>query len=124
MRDAVFVTELPLEPLLASGRGETVFRELPKFPAVVRDVALVVEESVSHADILALVEKNRNKFLERVELFDIYRGSSVSTGKKSMAYSLTFRAPDRTLTDAEVNAAHEQIKRLLQQTLQCEIRES
>ena len=124
LRDAVFVTELLLEPLLASSRGEKMFRELPKFPAVVRDVALVVDESVSHADILAIVEKNRNKFLEQVEIFDIYRGGSVSTSKKSMAYSLTFRAPDRTLTDAEVNAAHEQMKRLLQQTLQCEIRES
>ena len=124
LRDAVFVTELLLEPLLASSRGEKMFRELPKFPAVVRDVARVVDESVSHADILAIVEKNRNKFLEQVEIFDIYRGGSVSTSKKSMAYSLTFRAPDRTLTDAEVNAAHEQMKRLLQQTLQCEIRES
>ena len=123
LRDAVFVAEFPLEPLLARGREERVFRELPKFPAVVRDVALVVEESVRHGDILAALEKSRNKFLVRVELFDIYRGNSVPTGKKSMAYSLTFRAPDRTLTDAEVNAAHEQIKRLLQQTLRCEIRE-
>jgi phenylalanyl-tRNA synthetase beta chain len=62
--------------------------------------------------------------LEYVEIFDIYRGNSIATGKKSMAYSLTFRASDRTLTDAEVNAAHEQLKRSLLQTLQCEIRES
>ncbi len=124
LRDAVFVAELPLEPLLARGREEQMFRELPKFPAVVRDVALVVDEGVRQGDILAAIEKNRNKFLEKVELFDIYRGSSIPTEKKSMAYSLTFRAPDRTLTDAEVNAAHEQIKRLLQQTLKCEIRES
>jgi phenylalanyl-tRNA synthetase beta chain len=124
LRDSVFVTELPLEPLLASGHGEIVFRELPKFPAVVRDMALVVDEGVSHGAILAAIEQGRNKFLEQVKLFDIYRGGSVANAKKSMAYSLTFRAPDRTLTDAEVNAFHEQIKRLLQQTLQCEIRES
>jgi phenylalanyl-tRNA synthetase beta chain len=124
LRDPVFVAELPLDPLLASSPPKKVFRELPKYPAVVRDVAVVVDESVRHGDILAAIENNRNKFLERVELFDIYRGNSVATGKKSMAYSLTFRATDRTLTDAEVNAAHDQIKRLLQQTLQCEIRES
>ena len=124
LRDAVSVAEVELEPLLAAGERERTFRELPKFPAVVRDVALIVDEDVAHGDILAAIVKNRNKVLERVELFDIYRGSSIPTGKKSMAYSLTFRAPDRTLTDAEANGAHEQVKRSLSQTLQCEIRES
>jgi phenylalanyl-tRNA synthetase beta chain len=124
LRDAVYVAEAELGPLLSAARDDRQVRELPKFPAVVRDVALVVDESVPHGDILAAIEKNRNKLLERVELFDIYRGSSIPTGKKSMAYSLTFRAADRTLTDAEVNGAHEQLKRSLLQTLQCEIRES
>jgi phenylalanyl-tRNA synthetase beta chain len=123
-RDAVHVTEIELDSFLTAEEGDKTFRELPKFPAVVRDVALVVEESVQHGDIVAAIAKNPNKFLERVELFDIYWGSSIPTGKKSMAYSLTFRAPDRTLTDAEINGAHEQLKRSLLQTLQCEIRES
>lgn len=123
LRDAVFVAEMELEPLLASARGEKQFRELPKFPAVVRDVALVVDESIEHAAITAAIKKSQNKFLERVELFDIFRGGSIPTGKKSMAYSLMFRAVDRTLTDAEVNEAHERIKRQLQQALKCEIRE-
>ena len=124
LRDTVQVTEVELETLLGAGSAEKQFRELPKFPAVVRDVALVVEEGIQHGDIVATIEKNRNKILETVELFDIYKGSSIPTGKKSMAYSLTFRAPDRTLTDAEVNGAHEQLKRSLLQTLKCEIRES
>ena len=124
LRDAVYVAEIELDPLLAVEEGEQTFRELPKFPAVVRDVALVVEEGVQHGDVVVAITKNPNKFLERVELFDIYRGSSIPTGKKSMAYSLTFRAADRTLTDAEVNGAHEQLKRSLLQTLKCEIRES
>ena len=124
LRDAVHVAEIDLDPLLAVEGGERTFRELPKFPAVVRDVALVVEEGVQHGDVVVAITKNPNKILERVELFDIYRGSSIPTGKKSMAYSLTFRAPDRTLTDTEVNGAHEQLKRSLLQTLKCEIRES
>jgi phenylalanyl-tRNA synthetase beta chain len=124
LRDAVYITEVELEPFLARGAHEKTFRDLPKFPAVVRDVALVVDEGVSHGDIVITIEKNRNKLLERMELFDIYRGSSIPTGKKSMAYSLTFRAADKTLTDAEVNGAHEQLKRSLVQTLHCEIRES
>jgi phenylalanyl-tRNA synthetase beta chain len=124
LRDAVYVAEMELGPLLASGGRSRTFGELPKFPAVVRDMALVVGEGLQHGDILAAIEKNRNKLLESVEIFDIYRGNSIPTGKKSMAYSLTFRAADRTLTDAEVNGAHEQLKRSLLQTLQCEIRES
>jgi phenylalanyl-tRNA synthetase beta chain len=124
LRDAVYAAELELGPLLAAQAREKTFRELPKFPAVVRDMALVVNDTVSHAEIVAAIEAGRNKALERVELFDIYTGGSIPTGKKSMAYSLTFRAADRTLTDAEVNGAHEQLKRSLVQTLKCEIRES
>jgi phenylalanyl-tRNA synthetase beta chain len=124
LRDAVFVAELELEPVLATERVERQFRELPKFPAVVRDVALIVDDAVSHGAVMAVLEKSRNKFLERVELFDIFQGGTIPTGKKSLAYSLTFRAADRTLTDAEVNEAHKRIKRQLQETLKCEIRES
>jgi phenylalanyl-tRNA synthetase beta chain len=98
------------------------FRELPKFPAIVRDVALIVEEEITHEKVLAAI--GRNKDLEQVALFDIFRGGSIPTGKKSLAYSLTFRAADRTLTDAEVNETHERIKRQLQQVLPAAIRES
>jgi phenylalanyl-tRNA synthetase beta chain len=124
LRDEVVTAETDLNALLASAEAEKQFVELPKFPAVVRDMALVVDEAVPHGAIVAAIEGNRNKFLEKIELFDIFRGSSIPSGKKSLAYSLTFRAADRTLTDVEVNAAHEQLKRQLQQQLQCEIRES
>ena len=120
LHDAVYVAEVELP---ATIRGERQYRELPKFPAVVRDVAMILPEAVSHADILAVIEKNRGVHLEKVELFDIFRGGQIPTGKKSVAYSLTFRAADKTLTDAEVNAAHEQLKRQLQQALPCEVRE-
>ncbi len=124
LRDAAVVVEMELEPLLTAARGEKQFRQLPKFPAVVRDVALVVTESTTHADILAAIKKNGNKNLEQVELFDIFSGGTIPTGKKSMAYSLTYRASERTLTDAEVNEAHEQLKRQLERMLSCEIRDS
>jgi len=120
LRDAVYVAELDLPTVI---KAEKQFRELPKFPSVVRDMAMVVPEEVRHADVLAAVEKCQSKDLESVELFDIFRGGQIPEGKKSLAYSLTFRA-DRNLTDAEVNAAHEQMKRQLQQMLPCEIRES
>jgi len=122
LRDAVYFAEVEFAALPVA--VEKQYRELPKFPAVVRDVALVLDDAVSHATVVAEIEKNRNKFLEKVELFDIFRGGSIATGKKSVAYSLTFRAADRTLTDAEVTEAHERIKRQLRQALGCEIRAS
>jgi phenylalanyl-tRNA synthetase beta chain len=123
LRDTVFVAEMELDPLLAASREERQFRELPKFPAIVRDVAMVVAESTTHGEIMAAIKKDGNKNLERVELFDIFHGSTIPTGKKSMAYSLTYRAAERTLTDAEVNEAHEKLKRQLERALSCEIRE-
>lgn len=123
LRDPVFFAEFDLERLLAATRMEKTYRELPKLPAVVRDMALIVDENARHGDILTAIEKNRNKILERVELFDIFKGDPIPKGKKSMAYSLTFRAADRNLTDAEVNEAHEQIKRQLLKEMPCEVRE-
>ena len=121
LRDADYWVEIEFSALPAA--AEKQFRDLPKFPAVVRDMALVLDEGVPHAAVTAEIAKNQNKFLEKVALFDIFRGGSIPAGKKSVAYSLTFRAADRTLTDAEVNDAHERIKRQLQQAIVgCEIR--
>ena len=122
LRDAVYFAEVEFTSLPLTTLKQ--YHELPKFPAVVRDVALVLDETVTHATIVGEITKNQNKFLEKVELFDIFCGGSIPTGKKSVAYSLTFRAIDRTLTDTEVNEAHERIKRQLQQAIECEIRAS
>jgi len=123
LRDAVYWVEGEFDAIPVA--TEKQFRELPKFPAVVRDVALVLDEDVPHAAVISEIAKTENKFLEKVLLFDIFRGGSIPTGKKSVAYSLTFRAADRTLTDAEVNAAHERIKQQLQMAIiGCEIRAS
>ena len=123
LRDAVYWVEVEFDAIPVA--AEKQFRELPKFPAVVRDVALVLGEDVPHAAVIAEIARNENKFLEKVLLFDIFRGGSIPAGRKSVAYSLTFRAADRTLTDAEVNAVHERIKRQLQVAIiGCEIRAS
>ncbi|NQU10129.1 phenylalanine--tRNA ligase subunit beta [bacterium] len=124
LRTPVCVAELELEPLLAARSADRQYTELPKFPAVVRDMALVVDEGVPHGDIVAAIAQQRTNILERVELFDIFQGGTIPTGRKSLAYSLTFRAPDRTLTDAEVNTAHQELKRRVQQVVPCAIRES
>jgi len=77
--------------------------EVPVFPALVRDLALVADKSVAAADIEAAIEKRAKSLLSGISLFDVYEGEKVGEGKRSLAYSLSFSAPDRTLTDDEVN---------------------
>jgi phenylalanyl-tRNA synthetase beta chain len=109
LRDAVFLAEMNLDLLLARHNPSRSFKPLPAYPAIRRDVAMLVDEPVTHEDILAAVRKTKPANLESVEPFDIFRGSNVAEGQKSMAYAFTYRSPDKTLTDAEVNAVHEKI---------------
>jgi phenylalanyl-tRNA synthetase beta chain len=122
-RAAVFLAELDLDLVLARRSGEKRFRPLPAFPAVRRDIAMFVAEAVTHETIVKTIQQARPAHLEHIELFDVFRGRHVPAGQKSLAYALTYRHPDRTLTDAEVNAAHAQVLARLRQQLQAVIRE-
>ena len=81
------------------------FQPLPQFPAVDRDLALLVPDSVSAYDVDALIRMRGGPLLEGVELFDLYRGEGVTQGTRSLAYRLRFRSPDRTLKDKQVDKA-------------------
>ena len=78
---------------------------LSTFPVSTQDVALVVDEAVVAGDVRATLAEGAGELLEAVELFDVYRGAGVPEGRKSLAFSLRFRAPDRTLTAEEVSEA-------------------
>ena len=93
------------------------------YPPVERDVALVADRKITHADVLRVIEKQAPKELEKVELFDIYEGENIGAGKKSMAYSLTYRSWDKTLTDEEANGYHDCVKRALRDELAVQVRE-
>ena len=123
VRDAVLVAELNLDLLLARRNSAKSFKTLPQFPTIQRDVAMLIPESVSHEAVLASVKQAKVPALEQVELFDVYRGQNVPAGQKSVAYSFTYRSPDRTLTDAEVNAAQVKLVEHLKQSLQAAVRE-
>ncbi|MCX7825293.1 MAG: phenylalanine--tRNA ligase subunit beta [Verrucomicrobiae bacterium] len=123
LRDPVMLAEFDLDGLLAGARWEKSYRPLPQHPSVQRDVALVLDVNVTHAQVMAAFAACRKNLVESIGLFDIFAGGAIPKGKKSMAYSLVYRAPDRTLTDAEVNRIHEDIKAALKKSLQCEIRE-
>ena len=77
--------------------------KLPKFPSAERDLAVLVPEQLSNENIENIIRQAGNKHLEKLYLFDLYQGKQVPAGFKSMAYRLSFRASDRTLTDAEVD---------------------
>ena len=117
LRDAVFLAELNLDPLLARRNPGRLFKSLPQFPAIRRDVAMLVPETTTHDTVLQTIRQVRPSNLEGVELFDVFRGKNVPEGQKSLAYAFTYRSPEKTLTDAEVTAAHEKLLAQFKQSL-------
>ena len=122
LRDAVFLAEFSLDLLLAKRNPAKSFRPLPQFPSSRRDVAMLVPESITHEAVLQSVKQAKAANLESVELFDVFRGQGIPEGQKSLAYAFTYRATDKTLTDADVNAAHEKVLSALKTQLQADIR--
>jgi phenylalanyl-tRNA synthetase beta chain len=122
LRDAVFLAELNLDQLLARRNPGKSFKPLPPFPAIRRDVAILVSETTTHDAVLQTVKQAKAANLESVELFDVFRGKNVPTGQKSMAYAFTYRSPEKTLTDAEVNAAHAKIVEAFKAQLKATVR--
>ena len=92
LRDAVFLAELNLDQLLARRNPAKSFKPLPQFPAIRRDVAMLVPEATTHDAVLQIVKQAKPANLEAVELFDVFRGKNVPEGQKSMAYAFTYRS--------------------------------
>lgn len=106
----VVAFELDLAALGRVSRPARDYVDVPTFPAVAVDLAFVVDESVTHEAMVQVITSAGGKLLSTVELFDVFRDDQkVGPGKKSMAYGLTFRAPDRTLTAQEVEQAQERL---------------
>jgi phenylalanyl-tRNA synthetase beta chain len=101
--------EIDIEPVLAAADVKRA-QPLPRFPASERDIAVVVEDHVAAGALLATIKETGGDILERAMPFDEYRGAQVPDGHKSVAFALTFRSPERTLTDAEVDEVMAQIK--------------
>jgi phenylalanyl-tRNA synthetase beta chain len=105
----IFLAEVSLTALLALPKVELRYHPLPRFPAVQRDLAVVVPAEVTAGQVEAAIRAMKLPLLSRVTLFDVYEGDQVGAGKRSLAWSLTFQASDRTLTDKEVNELHAKI---------------
>ena len=123
LRDAVLLAELNLDVLLARRNPAKSFKPLSTQPAIRRDVAMLVPEATTHDAVLQIVKQAKPASLESVELFDIFRGKNVPESQKSLAYAFTYRNPERSLTDAEVNAAHEKLVAIFKERLKAAVRE-
>ena len=118
----MFVAELSLSALLTLPPWVPTYQALPRYPAVQRDLALVVPDAVTAGAIEAAIRGMHLPLLTRVVLFDVYAGDQVGPGRRSLAWSLTFQAPDRTLRDSEVNEVHGKIVGELVKRFNAEVR--
>ncbi len=118
----VYIAELDFNIMLQITRLDRLYNPLPKYPATSRDMAITVKEEIYSKEIEDIILANGGTILEKCTLFDVYRGKQIAKGYKSMAYSLTFRAKDRTLTDQEVNKVFDKILKELSGKINAELR--
>lgn len=121
-----YVAELNLEVILKSKVNKIMYKEVSKFPCITRDLALLVKEDISSADVLQSIKKNgelkKEHIIQHIEVFDVYTGEHVQTGYKSIALSITFQSHDRTLKEEEVNTLYDQILVSLQNDVDAQLR--
>ncbi|WP_438836400.1 phenylalanine--tRNA ligase subunit beta [Streptococcus pluranimalium] len=117
-----YVAELNLSAIEVALTNDLIFTDITKYPAVSRDVALLLNQETSHQEIVDAIENAGVKRLTTIKLFDVYVGNNIESGKKSMAYSLTFQNPNDNLTDEEVAKYMEKITKSLAEKLGAEIR--
>ncbi|MBB5887410.1 phenylalanine--tRNA ligase subunit beta [Lactovum miscens] len=117
-----YVAVLDVNILIEEVPHQTVFEEIPKVQAVTRDIALIVKEEISHAEIFSAIKSRNVKNLKKIELFDVFSGGKLGAGLKSMAYTLTFQNLDDTMTDEQINNAMNKIMKSLSEKVQAEIR--
>lgn len=124
-RHPVYVAELLLSALRQGSTGPTKFEELPRFPGMTRDVAMEVPADLPHAKVAAFFASQKHPLFIGAEVFDVFTdptGQKIAQDRKSIAWTLTYRAADKTLETAEVDAAHKAILTALEKTLPAKVR--
>lgn len=117
-----YVAELLLQPLYNNARTHLQYSELQRFPGMERDIAVVVDDTVPAGHLLGVIRDNGGTLLQNVQVFDVYTGGKMESGKKSVAISLLYRHTEHTLTDEEVTEVHDKVVSALQQTFGAELR--
>jgi phenylalanyl-tRNA synthetase beta chain len=118
----VLVGEFDLDAMLTHVTSMYLVQALSRYPAVEQDLALIVDDNVPADRVQALIQQTGGNLIERVTLFDVYRGAPIAQGKKSLAYAISFQADDRTLSDSDVTKVREKIIARLKRELGAEVR--
>jgi phenylalanyl-tRNA synthetase beta chain len=118
------VAEIDMEVLARHAKGRATYREIPRFPPIHRDLAFIVDERTPVGSMQAALIDAAGGLVDGVVLFDLFTGAPLADGRKSVGFSVDFRAPDRTLTDAEAEAAVRAIAERLRQEFGAELRSS
>ena len=119
----VYASELFFDKIVDMAHTEISYEPLPIYPAIGRDIAITVDEETLAGDIELAIEEAAGDILESVKLFDVYRGEQVEKGSKSLAFSMTYRSAEKTLTDEEVDAVHEKVVLELKSRFNAALRE-
>lgn len=117
-----YVVELELESLYELATSDIKYETLPRYPAITRDIAVVVDEQTPVGDLIASITATAKDLLESVQVFDVFKGERLGANKKSVAIALVYRHKDHTLTDEEVTALHGQVVEQLEQSFAAELR--
>lgn len=119
----IYCCELMFDAVKRHSDRTVVYVPLPKYPSTSRDIALLVDEDMEVGKIEDVIKEYAGNILESVKLFDVYRGKQVEEGKKSVAFALTYRDKDKTLTDEEVAKVHGKVLEALKEKLNAVLRE-
>jgi len=118
----VVYAEIDFDALLQARQPLVKIQTPSRFPPADRDISFFIDESTPQGELQAAIREAGGDLLERVELFDVFRGGTVPPGRKSLAFSLRYRATDRTLEDDEVSAAHARVEESLRSRFGAEVR--
>ncbi len=118
-----YVCEFFFDGIFRNAKKEIFYSPLPKYPAITRDIALIVEADVQVGDIKKVIKENGGKLLEKVELFDVYKGKQIDEGKKSVAFAMAYRDKEKTLTDEEVGKVYNETLKALESKFKAILRE-
>ncbi|MCA9733773.1 MAG: phenylalanine--tRNA ligase subunit beta [Deferribacteres bacterium] len=123
IQQPVFAFNLNLEVLFSIFNGNRIYKEISRFPAIDRDIALVVDKSISAQIITDTIKNTAGKLLKNLLLFDVYEGDRIASNKKSLAFSLIFQSPERTLNEIEINQLMDKIIAAVNQNFNAELRQ-
>ncbi|WP_100011998.1 phenylalanine--tRNA ligase subunit beta [Lentibacillus sediminis] len=104
-----YVFDVNMEEVIAAYDPEPSYQQIPKYPSITRDIAFILDEDIAAGDVQRVIEETGAPLVKRVRIFDVYQGEHVPDGKKSIAYSLMYQHPDKTLTDDEVEASYQKV---------------